>query len=84
MAAARSRTVKKAIAYGVASVALYVLLFAYADETVEMAQRTRDGERLLFLVPIVIAFVFSFVHGAFTGAFWAAVGLKPADKKKGK
>jgi len=30
-----------------------------------------------FLIPIVIALVFSFVHGAFTGAFWDAVGLKP-------
>jgi hypothetical protein len=74
----------RAIAYGVVSVALYVLLFAYSDETVEMARRTREGEKLLFLVPIVIAFVFSFVHGAFTGAFWAAIGLKPAAKQKRK
>jgi hypothetical protein len=72
----------KAIAYGVASVALYLLLFIYADETVEMARRTREGERWLFLVPIAIAFAFSYVHGAFTGHFWDALGMKPADKKK--
>jgi hypothetical protein len=72
----------RAIAYGIASVALYVLLFVYADETVELARRTREGERIWFLVPIVIAFVFSVVHGAFTGAFWAAVGLKPAARSK--
>jgi hypothetical protein len=75
-------SVAKAIAYGVASVALYVLLFIYADETVELARRTREGEHWLFLVPIAIAFAFSFVHGAFTGYFWDALGLKPADKKK--
>jgi hypothetical protein len=84
MPGSRSGTVVKAIAYGVASIAMYVLLFAYADETTEIARRTHDGEKLLFVVPIVIAFAFSLVHGAFTGAFWAAIGLKPADRKKGK
>ena len=84
MPASRSGSVARAIAYGVASVALYVLLFVYADETVEIARRTRDGEKALFLVPIVIAFAFSIVHGAFTGHFWAAIGLKPAAKGKKK
>ncbi len=78
------RSVVKAVVCGAASVALYVLLFAYADETVAMARRTREGETLLFLVPIVIAFVFSLVHGAFTGYFWDAIGLKPAAKKRRK
>lgn len=72
----------KAVAYGIGSAALYFLLFAYADETVELARRAREGETILFLVPIAIAFVFSLVHGAFTGAFWAAVGLRPANRKK--
>lgn len=75
-------SVRKAVVYGVASVALYVVLFLYADETVELAQRTREGEKLWFLIPIAIAFLFSLVHGAFTGYFWDAVGLKPAEKKK--
>jgi hypothetical protein len=72
----------KAVSFGVASVALYALLFVYADETVELARRTREGEKVWFLAPIVIAFVFSYVHGAFTGHFWDALGLKAADKKK--
>ena len=84
MPAIRSGSVARAIGYGVASVALYVLLFVYSEETVEIARRTREGEKLLFLVPIVIAFAFSFVHGAFTGHFWAAIGLKPAAKSKNK
>ena len=65
---------------GAASVALYALLFVYADETVEFARRTREGEKIWFLVPILIAFVFSLVHGAFTGYFWDAIGMKPAEK----
>lgn len=77
-------SVFKAIVYGAASISLYVLLFAYAEETVDLAQRTREGEKRWFVVPILIAFVFSLVHGAFTAYFWDAVGLKPADKGKKK
>jgi hypothetical protein len=82
MSTASKRDLARAILYGIATVALYVLLYLYADETVELARRTHDGEKVWFLVPIAIAFVFSYVHGAFTGAFWAAIGLKPAQKKK--
>jgi hypothetical protein len=74
----------KAVMYGAASLALYALLFHYADETVELARRTREGEKIWFLVPIVIAFVFSLAHGAFTSSFWDAIGLKPAGKKRRK
>lgn len=77
-------SIVKAVAYGAASIALYALLFIYADETVEFARRTREGEKIWFLVPILIAFVFSLVHGAFTGCFWDAIGLKPADKNRKK
>ena len=74
----------KAVVYGAASLALYALLFLYADETVELARRTREGEKIWLLVPIVIAFAFSLVHGAFTGSFWDAIGLGPAHRKRGK
>lgn len=80
MSATSRGSLAKAVAYGVVSAVLYVLLFVYADETVEIARRTREGERWLFVVPIAIAFVFSFVHGAFTGYFWDAIGFKAADK----
>jgi hypothetical protein len=72
----------RAVVFGAASIVLYGLMFAYADELVELARRTRQGEKALFAVPIVIAFVFSYVHGAFTGYFWDVLGLKPAQKKK--
>jgi len=32
------------------------------------------------LVPILVAFAISFVHGDFTGLFWEMMGLKPASK----
>jgi hypothetical protein len=31
------------------------------------------------LIPILLAFAISFVHGAFTGLFWDVMGLKPAS-----
>jgi ribose/xylose/arabinose/galactoside ABC-type transport system permease subunit len=32
------------------------------------------------LIPILLAFAISYVHGAFTGLFWNLMGLKPARK----
>lgn len=75
-------SVLKALLYGMASLALYGGLFLCADDTVELARRTREGEKIFFLVPIGIAFVFSLVHGAFTAYFWDAVGLKAAEPRK--
>lgn len=74
----------RAIGFGTASVVLYTALFLYSDELVDFAQRTRAGEKIWFLVPIVIAFVFSWVHGAFTGYFWDVLGLKPAKNSARK
>jgi hypothetical protein len=36
----------------------------------------QKGNWLFVLIPIFIAFVLSYVHGAFTGLFWDVVGLK--------
>ena len=74
----------RAASWGVGSLALYALLYLYSDETVEFARRTREGETIWFVVPIAIAFLFSLVHGAFTGYFWDAIGMKPADKNRKK
>lgn len=65
-----------ALALGAASSTLYGGLYVYSGELVELAEMTRDGERVWFLVPIAIAFLFSLVHGAFTGRFWDLLGLK--------
>lgn len=36
----------------------------------------QEGHWYYVLIPIVIAFIMSYVHGAFTGLFWDTVGLK--------
>lgn len=34
------------------------------------------------ILPIATAFVFSFIHGSFTGHFWTVLGIEAAKKKK--
>ena len=65
------------LSLGLASVGLYILLFVFPDKLPELAAITRQGEHKIYaLVPIAIALVFSFVHGAFTGHFWDLLGLR--------
>lgn len=40
-----------------------------------------ESNKINVFVPIAIAFLLSFVHGAFTGLFWDVIGLKAAQKK---
>lgn len=71
-----SRAALTAWITGVASVILYVLLYMYSDTILDLAKATIAGDKGLFFIPVLIAFAFSFVHGAFTGHFWDALGLK--------
>jgi uncharacterized RDD family membrane protein YckC len=68
--------------YGIASIVLYTLLIMNSDLFVDWAQRTKNGEKSLFLIPVVVAFVFSYFHGAFTGHFWESLGMRAAQKIK--
>ena len=61
---------------GVISLLLYVLLFLFSDQINAFAVAAREGEKLYALIPLAIAMVFSFVHGAFTGHFWDLLGLR--------
>lgn len=70
------RALAVTLALGATSAGLYVLLFVYGDRLTELALRARDGQRVYALVPLAIAMVFSFVHGAFTGRFWDLLGLR--------
>lgn len=67
------------IVFGTISIALYIMLLLNSEWLIELAQRTKNGEKFLFLVPIIVAFVFSYVHGAFTGHFWESVGLRASN-----
>lgn len=73
---ASARALAATLLLGAVSAGLYFLLFLYSDRLVELAAATRQGEQRYALIPIVIALVFSFIHGAFTGRFWELLGLR--------
>lgn len=64
---------------GVLSAACYAALFAHEQEVMASFTRT-DG--LYWLLPVLTAFVFSFVHGAFTGYFWETVGIRARPQSR--
>lgn len=65
---------------GAISLVLYILLFANERTVLDLSQEPGWG----FLVPVAIAFAFSFIHGAFTGGFWDMLGLKAQTRKEPK
>lgn len=71
------RLLVRALGLGVATLLLYMLLFA--NETAVL-RYTGQGH-WHFLLPVVIAFVFSFFHGAFTAKFWDVLGVKASGKR---
>ena len=79
-----SKPLRQALLFGVIVVVLYSLLFIYSEQLQDFAYRTRKGEKILFLIPVMIAFVFSWAHGAFTGHFWEVVGLRAAQRTTNK
>jgi len=70
----------KAILFGLIASVLYVLLLT--NQGLINANFTRGG--LYALLPIATAFVFSFFHGSFTGAFWTVLGIEAKKKKEVK
>ena len=67
----------KLAAYGVAVFVLYGTLFYYEEDIIRLCKK--GG--WYFLFPVSVAFVFSFFHGAFTGMFWDALGVKARQSK---
>jgi len=68
-----SKQLAKMIPYGISTIALYALLYILEDWI--LAVTVQGG--WYFIVPITIAFVFSFFHGTFTAQFWDVLGVKP-------
>ena len=64
--------------FGVVSIALYVLLLAKQD----LINDNFAKGGLYALLPIAMAFVFSFFHGHFTGYFWSSLGVEASKKTK--
>ena len=78
MSLERNRALKNTLVYGAISVTLYILLYLFNAEVLEHSKAGGWG----FIVPITIAFVFSVVHGNFTGQFWDLFGVKAKTTKK--
>lgn len=72
MAVERGKALARTVALGVGSAALYLALYLFAGQIVEWS--AKGG--WMFALPVAIAFLFSMVHGAFTGHFWDVLGFK--------
>jgi len=62
----------KALSWGTLSVALYYLLFQNERFLLDLSIEPVWS----VVMPIAVAFLFSIVHGNFTGYFWDALGVK--------
>lgn len=74
----RIKQTGKMIIAGIAAVGLYSLLLT--NQEFIIANFSKGG--LYALLPISTAFLFSFVHGSFTGSFWTVLGVEAARKKQ--
>jgi len=66
-----------AVIFGVLSIGLYALLFVKED----LINSTFGKGGAYAVLPIATAFLFSFVHGNFTGNFWTVLGIEAAKSK---
>lgn len=67
-----AKQVARTVFFGAASLVLYLCLFLFERDI--LALSVQGGWR--FLIPVGVAFVFSVVHGTFTGSFWDALGIR--------
>lgn len=74
----KKKPVGKMLVTGILSIGLYAMLLSNQDKVNEIFGK--GG--WYALLPIATAFVFSFIHGSFTGHFWTVLGIEAAKKKK--
>jgi len=74
----KRRPFKKFFVFGFLSFILYYLLLTHQELVKELCSK---GRWYAFF-PWLTAFVFSFVHGNFTDAFWSVLGVEPKKKRK--
>jgi hypothetical protein len=66
--------------WGGISIILYAALLLYQDTVIDYFGR--GG--LFALLPIAVAFLFSYVHGSFTGSFWSVIGIEASKRKEAR
>jgi len=74
------KPVSRMIVMGIISIALYATLLLKQD----LINNTFGRGGWYAFLPIITAFVFSLVHGSFTGSFWTVLGIEAAKKKEEK
>ena len=72
----RKKALKSAVVFGLLTIAFYVAVFL--NEGLVMKYFTKGG--IYAFLPVSAAFFVSFVHGAFTGSFWSALGIEASKK----
>jgi hypothetical protein len=74
----KKKPVGPAILFGIVSIGLYVVLLS--NQGLLNANFARGG--VFAFLPIATAFIFSFIHGNFTGHFWTILGVEASKKKQ--
>lgn len=80
MAGAKKKPVGKMVITGIISIALYTALLLNQD--IINTYFGRGG--VYAFLPIITAFIFSFVHGSFTSNFWTVLGVEAKKKREVK
>lgn len=73
----KKKPVVKMFVMGIISIGLYTALLSNQDQV----NSTFGKGGMYALLPIATAFIFSFIHGTFTGDFWTVMGIEAAKKK---
>ena len=72
------KPIVKMFVMGIISIGLYTALLSNQDQV-----NSIFGKGGMYaLLPIATAFIFSFIHGTFTGDFWTVMGIEAARMKK--
>ena len=74
----KTQAIVQTITLGILSASLYFLLWVFEAP---LLQLSKQGG-WYFIIPLGIAFLFSGIHGAFTGHFWDVLGVKAKSVRK--
>ena len=74
----RRKPIGTMISMGIISLGMYGALLANQD----FLNNTFGRGGMYAILPIATAFMFSFIHGSFTGSFWTVLGIEASKKKK--
>jgi len=72
----RVKAVRNTVIFGLLTAAFYAVMFL--NEGTVMTYFTKGG--MYAFLPVSAAFLVSFIHGAFTGNFWTALGIEASKK----